>query len=71
MVQKIGVGEESGRLEKALQKISENYERESDQSIKVLMSLLEPVMILVLGLVVGFMVIAILLPVFEISLSAK
>ena len=71
VVQMIAVGEESGRLEKTLQKISENYEREADQSIKVLMSLLEPLMILVLGLIVGFMVVAILLPVFEISLSAK
>jgi type II secretory pathway component PulF len=71
VIQMIGVGEESGRLEKTLQKIAENYERETDQAIKILLSLLEPSLILVLGLVVGFMVIAILLPIFEISLSAK
>lgn len=71
VIQMIGVGEESGRLEKTLQKIAESYERETDQAIKVLLSLLEPSLILALGLVVGFMVIAILLPIFEISLSAK
>ena len=71
VIQMIGVGEESGRLERTLQKIVENYERETDQAIKVLLSLLEPSLILVLGLVVGFMVIAILLPIFEISLSAR
>ncbi len=71
VAQMIAVGEESGRLESTLQKISETFERESDQAIKVMMSLLEPLMILALGLVVGLMVLAILLPVFEISLSAK
>jgi type II secretory pathway component PulF len=71
VIQMIGVGEESGHLERTLQKIAENYEREVDQSVKVFLSLLEPLLILALGLIVGFMVIAILLPIFEISLSAK
>ncbi len=71
VVQMISVGEESGQLEKTLYKIASNYERESDQLVKVFLSLLEPSLILVLGAVVGFMVITILLPIFEISLSAK
>ncbi|MBL7156755.1 MAG: type II secretion system F family protein [Candidatus Omnitrophica bacterium] len=67
VVNMIAVGEESGRVEKSLFKIAESYERETDAAVKVMMSLLEPVLILVLGLVVGFIVISMLLPIFEIN----
>ncbi len=70
VIQMIAVGEESGRLEKTLLKVAESFERESDESIKIMMSLLEPVLILTLGLIVGFIVVSILLPIFEISLLA-
>lgn len=63
----IAVAEESGRLEKTLYKVSEIYDKEADHSVKLLLSLLEPMLILVMGSVVGFIVIAMLLPIFELS----
>jgi type II secretion system protein F len=67
----IAVGEESGQLERALLKVADSYERETDKMIKIISSLLEPLMILAMGLVVGFIVISILLPIFQISLIAR
>ncbi|MCX5716141.1 MAG: type II secretion system inner membrane protein GspF [Candidatus Omnitrophica bacterium] len=67
----IAVGEESGQLEKALMKIADSYERQTDKTIKIISSLIEPAMILVMGLIVGFIVISILLPIFQISLIAR
>lgn len=61
------VGEESGRLDDALSEIASAYERDTEEAIRVMSSLLEPAMILVLGLIVGFIVMAILLPIFEIN----
>lgn len=67
----IAVGEESGALEKALLKVAISYERDVDRTVKVMTSLLEPFMILTIGLIIGFIVIAMLLPIFEISFIAK
>lgn len=67
VINMIRIGEESGHLERSLLKIAEAGERESDEMIKIVMSLLEPVLILVLGVIVGFIVIAMLLPIFEIN----
>jgi len=67
----IAVGEESGRVDNSLFKIAQSYERESDAAIKVMMSLLEPILILALGLVVGFIVISMLLPIFEINFLTR
>lgn len=67
----ITVGEEAGNLEGALSEISTFYERETDEAIRIFTSLLEPLMILVMGLVVGFIVIAMLLPVFELNLMTR
>jgi type II secretory pathway component PulF len=67
----ISVGEESGRLDEALGEVADIYERDTDEAIKVLSSLLEPMMILVMGLVVGFIVVAMLLPLFEINIMMK
>ena len=67
----IAIGEESGALEKALLKVAISYEKEVDKAVKVMTSLLEPIMILSIGLVIGFIVIAMLLPIFEISFIAR
>ena len=67
----VAVGEESGQLERALMKVADSYERETDKMIKIISSLLEPLMILAMGLMVGFIVISILLPIFQISLIAR
>lgn len=63
----ISVGERSGRLEEMLQKISEASENEVQSTIQGLTSLLEPVMILFMGSIVGFIVLSILLPIFEMN----
>jgi general secretion pathway protein F len=66
-VQMISVGEQSGELEAMLQKIADTYEKDVESQIMAMTSLLEPVMILTMGLVVGFIVISILLPIFEMN----
>ena len=64
----IAVGEESGALEKTLLKISDTYARQVDRTTKTLTSLLEPAMILIMGSIVGFIVISMLLPIFQINI---
>ncbi len=61
----IEVGEKSGEMEEMLRRIAQIYDGEVDRVITRLTSLLEPVMILVMGAVVFFIVVAILLPIFE------
>jgi general secretion pathway protein F len=63
----ISVGEQSGELESMLSKIADTYERDVESQIMAMTSMLEPVMILVMGLIVGFIVISILLPIFEMN----
>ncbi len=65
------VGEESGKLDEALSDVAAIYEAEADETLRVLANLLEPLMILGMGLVVGFIVVAMLLPVFEINVMAR
>jgi type IV pilus assembly protein PilC len=61
----VGVGEETGQLEHMLTKIADFYEAEVDAKIKALTSLIEPLMIMFVGGVVGFIVISMYLPIFE------
>ncbi len=61
----IAVGEKSGEMEEMLRRIAQIYDGEVDRIITRLTSLLEPVMILIMGVVVFFIVVAILLPIFE------
>jgi general secretion pathway protein F len=63
----IGVGEESGRLEDLLKKLAEAYEEEVDVAAQKLTALLEPLMIVVMSGMVAFIVMAILLPILEMS----
>lgn len=67
VTQMIAVGEKSGDLETMLMRVAETYEQQVDMTINRLLSLLEPLMILVMGGMVGFIVMAILLPIFEAS----
>lgn len=67
LVQMISVGEQSGALENMLEKAAESYEKEVEVKILALTSMIEPVMILVMGVVVSFIVISILLPIFEMN----
>jgi type IV pilus assembly protein PilC len=61
----VSVGEESGQLEAMLTKIADFYETEVDTKVKALTSLIEPAMIVVVGGMVGFIVIAMYLPLFS------
>ncbi len=61
----VSVGEDSGQLEGMLTKIADFYEAEVDAKVKALTSLIEPVMIVVVGSVVGFIVISMYLPIFK------
>lgn len=67
----VTVGEETGTLERSLMRIAEEYEREVDRFLKTLTRLLEPIIILVMGLIVGFIVLSMLLPIFQINLIVR
>jgi type II secretion system protein F len=67
----IAVGEESGTLERSLFKIADSYDTEIDRTIKAITALLEPGLILFMGLVVGFIVISMLLPIFQLNLMVR
>lgn len=66
-IKMIAVGEASGKLDDVLHELAENYKREVEISTKTLTSLIEPIAILVIGLIMGIVVIAMLLPIFEMS----
>jgi len=63
----IAVGEQTGEFEEMLGRIADTYDLEVDTTLSTLTSLLEPVMILALGIVIGFIVFAILLPIFNLT----
>jgi type IV pilus assembly protein PilC len=65
VVQMIGVGEQTGALDAMLSKIADFYEEEVDQAVANLLTLMEPVMILFLGVTVGGIVISMYLPLFD------
>ncbi len=65
VVQMIGVGEQTGALDAMLGKIADFYEEEVDQAVANLLTLMEPVMILFLGITVGGIIIAMYLPLFD------
>jgi type II secretory pathway component PulF len=69
MVDMIAVAEETGRLEEALLKVASTYQREVEEQIKRFLTLLEPALIVILALAVGFIVMAVLLPVFQMNLQ--
>jgi general secretion pathway protein F len=67
LIQMVSVGEESGKLDFILEKMSDSLDSEIDAKMSRLLSLLEPSIILAMGITVGFIVVAILLPLLEIS----
>lgn len=71
VIQMIAVGEESGQLDSMLLKVAEIQEREMRAKTKNLISLLAPALILLVGALVGFMVIALLLPIFKMSRAIR
>ena len=71
VVHMISVGELSGNLEEMLTNVAKSYEDEVEAATNSLISLLEPLMIIVMGLIVGFIVLSILLPIFEMNNFAR
>jgi len=67
----VTVGEETGTLEKGLLRIADEYDRDVDRKLKNLVRLLEPVIILVMGLIVGFIVVSMLLPIFQLNIMER
>jgi general secretion pathway protein F len=66
-IQMIQVGEQSAELESMLKKMADVFENEAESSIMSMTSLLAPILILVMGVIVGFIVLSICLPIFEMS----
>src|ERR1700689_307327 len=62
----VGVGEETGALDEMLDRVAEFYEEQVEASVKALTSILEPIMIIFIGAIVGFIVISMYLPLFEV-----
>jgi type IV pilus assembly protein PilC len=65
VISMIAVGEQTGGLDEMLAKIADFYDEEVDVAVSALLSLMEPVMIVILGVIVGGMVIAMYLPIFD------
>ena len=71
VVQMIGAGEESGKLGEVLAEVSEFYGKQLKETIKTVTSMIEPIMIILMGSVVGFIAMAIILPIFKLSTLVK
>jgi type IV pilus assembly protein PilC len=65
VISMIAVGEQTGGLDEMLSKIADFYDEEVDVAVSALLSLMEPIMIVVLGVIVGGMVVAMYLPIFD------
>jgi len=65
--QMIKVGEKSGEMKKMLEKTAELFEREVQNAVAAATSIVEPVIILIMGVVIGFIILAVCLPIFEIN----
>ncbi len=63
----IGSGEETGKLDQVLDKVSTHYDLEVENSLKTVTRLIEPLMISVMGVVVGGISMSLLLPIFSLS----
>lgn len=68
-VNMIAIGEETGRLPEVLLRVSESFEGQVERTVRTLTSLIEPIIIVAMGVVVGFIVIAMLLPIFSLDPS--
>ncbi len=67
IVQMVKIGEETGKLDESLLKVSEYYEREVDQSVKTLTTAMEPIIMIILGVGVAFLIISIITPIYSLT----
>jgi len=65
--QMIAVGEESGKIDDVLSKLAQIFETESDQKVKTLTAAIEPIVMVILGVGVGFLVISVILPIYNLT----
>jgi type IV pilus assembly protein PilC len=65
VIQMVAIGEESGALDQMLGKVADWYEQEVDDAVESLTSLLEPIIMVVLGVLIGGLVVAMYLPIFK------
>jgi type IV pilus assembly protein PilC len=65
VVQMVAIGEEAGSLDSMLGKVADYYEQEVDDAVSALSSLMEPIIMVVLGTLIGGLVIAMYLPIFK------
>jgi type IV pilus assembly protein PilC len=70
-IQMITIGEETGELDKMLMKVADFYENEVEEAVKALTSIMEPIMIVVLGGMVGSILVGMYLPIFSIMDQIK
>ena len=71
VISMVGIGEESGSLEEMLSKTADYYDEELDASIQKMLALLEPLLIVFMGVIVGFIVISMMLPIFDLSTTVQ
>jgi type IV pilus assembly protein PilC len=69
IAQMTAIGESTGRLSQVLRKVSNYYSKEVERSLSTMIDILQPIMIIVLGVLVGFLVAAILLPIYQLTQS--
>jgi type IV pilus assembly protein PilC len=67
VVQMVSIGEESGSLDEMLTKVADFYEEEVDNMVDALSSLLEPIIMVVLGTLIGGIIVAMYLPIFHMA----
>jgi type IV pilus assembly protein PilC len=66
-IQMTQIGEESGSLDSMLSKVADYYEREVDETVDALSSMLEPAIMVILGVLIGGIVVAIYMPIFKLG----
>jgi type IV pilus assembly protein PilC len=71
VVQMISIGEETGNLDTMLNKIADFYDQEVDVAVKGLTSMIEPLVMVGMGIIVGAIVLAMFMPMFEMSQMAS
>jgi type IV pilus assembly protein PilC len=67
VTQMVAIGEESGALDQMLGKVADFYEDEVDEAVKSLSSLMEPLIMVILGVLIGGLVVAMYLPIFKLG----
>jgi type IV pilus assembly protein PilC len=71
VIQMIGAGEESGKLGEVLDEVARYYAKQLRDAVKQVTSMIEPLMIVIMGSIVGFIALAIILPIFKMSQIVK